>query len=104
MKGIKKFLGRLWCFYYSEHYGTIEIEWDKLFMGFLMGVFGLIILLFLLVFVVYVPTAIKAEHDCLEKGYPSASISYKLEAYCISPFNNLDESRSKVLKLNPSIE
>lgn len=40
-----------------------------------------------------------ARVDCLEQGYPDIQVTWKLDAYCISPHSNLTSELPKVIKL-----
>lgn len=45
-------------------------------------------------------TGIIAEAECLEHGYPTAAVTWNYDTYCVSNFNNQEETRKKVMRLD----
>ena len=63
------------------------MDWRKVMDKVMYTVFAVaatFLVSFLAASAVYIPAALIAEKECLEQGFPMASVAYNLDTYCIN--------------------
>jgi hypothetical protein len=53
-------------------------------LGGLLGLLAILMCVIFVVLLVMLPTTLKAQAECLKAGYPKASVTWNLDAYCMN--------------------
>jgi len=62
----------------------MRYDWDDVILYSILWMCVLSVAVLIGMVAVYVPAGLRAEAKCLSMGYPKATVTYKLDAYCLN--------------------